>query len=84
MIKTIIFRENSYEKLIIKINNSVRSAAYNKYEIINVDTQLESGFFSSTWHGSVIICTNKTEECNDAVYTHYKDESLIDLCIHKS
>jgi hypothetical protein len=83
MIKTIIFRENSYEELILKVNNSVRAATYSKQEIINVDTQLEPGVFSSTWHGSVIIRTNKMDEFNDGVRTHYRGEGIVDLSIHK-
>ena len=83
MVKTIIFRDKSYEGLILKVNNSVRAATYNKQVIVNVDIQLESGLFSSIWYGSVIIRTNKENRFDDAVLTHYEDENIKDLDIHR-
>lgn len=83
MIKTIIFNEKSYEKLILKINLSSRAAIYNKQEILNVDINPEKKLFGTIWHGSVIIKTDSMSEFNDAVFTNYRNKGLIDLKIHE-
>lgn len=83
MIKTIIFSENTYEKLILKINLHSRAASYNEQKIINIDINPEKKLFGTMWHGSIIIFTNSMNEHQDAVYTDYGKNGLVNLNIHE-